>query len=127
MRYFRLSHIKVVFTLLTEVLIFYIGLTAIFLKNLVFRDRSYGPSKNVIKRSAMGILAFNVVLKLYYKSSTEYLAVEDIAKSEAKGFGLAFGVELRVESPFCLSILLLIEEVTIDIRAMGGITEAQFL
>lgn len=52
------------------------------LENLAFRGFSCGPLKGVI---GVKILASRIVLRIYYKSSTKYLATEDVAEGIAKG------------------------------------------
>lgn len=55
----------------------------------------------------MGVLAFRIALKIYYKSFSKYLAVKNIGEYVVKSSKVTLKIELEVEDLFNLSILLL--------------------
>lgn len=56
------------------------------LKNLAFKDLSHESLRGAIK--VVGILVFRIILRIYYKSCSKYLAMKNIARSIAEDSGL---------------------------------------
>lgn len=91
------------------------------MENLAFKSLLRRPFQRAIV-GITGVLAFRIVLKIYYKLFSKYLVAKNIVGS--------FKVRLRVEDPFNLSISLSIEEKSKEIeakKATDGAIEAQSL
>lgn len=55
----------------------------------------------------MGVLAFKIVLKIYYKSFSKHLTVEETARSFKAELKTRFKVESEIKSFFNLFILFI--------------------
>lgn len=116
--FFSLGHSKVIFALLAKIVALYLGFFIIYIQESSLKDFSYCSSGKV---KVVRILTSKIVLKIYCRSSFKYLVAEDIIRSS--------GAELEVKSlfktngPSNLSISLLMEEKTHNIRTKGNTKE----
>lgn len=84
---------KIIFVLLTEVVVLYIGFSLVKkLGNLVFKSFFCRPLEGVIE---IEVLASRAILKIYCRLSSKYLAIEDVVESVVERSGLEAKLEVE--------------------------------
>lgn len=79
-------------------------------EELAFKDCSHEFSESTIERGAIKVLTSKMALKIYCRSSSKYLAIENVIKGVAKSSKMRLEEKLKTEDYFNLSISILIRK-----------------